>query len=64
MTPFDAWDSTTLKLQCHLEGAVYLLCTTKFPEISDVHFKGWVDLGANPWFWAWDLWLENQRLNH
>ena len=58
MTPFYGWDWTALRLQCHLEEAVYLLFTTKFPEISDVHLKdeSILEPPINH--------LGNQRLNH
>ena len=43
--------------------ATELLFTTKFLEIPDTHLinfgrmKGWVDLGANQWFWTPDPWI-------
>ena len=47
-----------------------LLFTTKFPEILCTHFidlrkmKGWVNFGAIPCFWTFDLWMGIQHLNH
>ena len=42
-----------------------LLCTTKLPEIPSTHLinlgrmKGWVNLGANPWFRTQNPWTGN-----
>ena len=63
MAPFYGWGSTASRLE-PLQGGS-LLFTTKFPEIPGTHFidlgrmKGWVDLGATHWFWAWDPWFGN-----
>ena len=68
MAPFYGWGSTASRLQ-PLQGGS-LLFTTKFPEIPGTHFvdlrrmKGWVDLGANQWFWTRDPGLGIQRFNH
>ena len=41
VAPFYGWGSTASKLQSLRGGS--LLFTTKFPEISDIHF---IDLGS------------------
>ena len=58
--PFYGWGSTASRLE-PLRGGSLL----KFPEIPGTHFidlrrmKGWVDLGATPWFWTRDSWIGN-----
>ena len=60
---FSAWCSSTSSLES--VWGVSLLFTTKFPKIPGTHFidlgkmKGWVDFGANKWFWTKDLWIGN-----
>ena len=63
MAPFYRWGSTASRLQPLRGGS--LVFTIQFPEIPGTHFinlgrmKGWVDLGATQWFWAWDSWIGN-----
>ena len=63
MALFYGWGSAASRLVPLRGGSLHF--TTKFPDIPDTHFidlgmmKGWVDLGATPWFWTWDLWNGN-----
>ena len=64
---FYGWGSTASRLVPLRGGS--LLFTTKFPEIPGTHFinlgrkKGWVNLGATPWFRKQSPRLESSTLS-
>ena len=63
MAPVYGWGSTASRLM-PLWGD-NLLFTAKFPDIPGTYLidlgrmKGWVNLGATQWFWAWYPWIGN-----
>ena len=65
MTPFYAWDSTTLRLLCHLEGGqfIYSLPLSSQKFLMSI-LKAESILEPTRGFEHGTLWLENQRLNH